>query len=110
VAGIGRIAGAVIAGLMFASDGLLVSFLDEKLHVGQYQMIVAGVALAFTAIQNPDGVASEVAGEKGLAPRITRLRDRVIPRRHSRTAEKRQAVVETVAGPTPVSRADRASL
>jgi ABC-type branched-subunit amino acid transport system permease subunit len=79
VAGIGRIAGAVIAGLMFASDGLFVSFLDKVLHVGQYQMIVAGIALAFTAIANPDGVASELAGEKGLAPKIVRLRDRVFP-------------------------------
>jgi ABC-type branched-subunit amino acid transport system permease subunit len=78
VAGIGRVAGAVIAGLMFASDGLFVSFLDKTLHVGQYQMLVAGIALAFTAIQNPDGVASEVAGEKGLAPRLTRARDRLL--------------------------------
>ena len=85
VAGIGRIAGAVIAGLMFSSDGLFVSFLDKELHVGKYQMIVAGIALAFTAIQNPDGVASEVAGEKGPAPRIVRLRDRLLPRRKSAT-------------------------
>ena len=77
VAGIGRIAGAVLAGIMFASDGLFVSFLDKVLHVGQYQMIVAGVALAFTAIANPNGVASELAGDKGLAPRIVRLRDRI---------------------------------
>jgi ABC-type branched-subunit amino acid transport system permease subunit len=79
VAGIGRIAGAVIAGLMFASDGLFVSFLDAWLHIGQYQQIVAGVALAFTAIQNQNGVAAELAGEKGLALRIARLRDRVLP-------------------------------
>ncbi len=81
VAGIGRIAGAVIAGLMFASDGLFVSFLDKTLHVGQYQTIVAGIALAFTAIQNRDGVASEVAGEKGPAPKLVRLRDRLLPSR-----------------------------
>jgi ABC-type branched-subunit amino acid transport system permease subunit len=79
VAGIGRIAGAVIAGLMFASDGLFVSFLDNVLHVGQYQMIVAGIALAITAIGNPNGVASEMAGEKGLALRFVKLRDRVFP-------------------------------
>jgi ABC-type branched-subunit amino acid transport system permease subunit len=79
VAGIGRIAGAVIAGVMFASDGLFVSFLDAWLHVGQYQQIVAGIALALTAIQNPNGVAAELAGEKGLAPRIARLRDRLLP-------------------------------
>jgi len=77
VAGIGRIAGAVIAGIMFASDGLFVSFLDKYLHIGQYQMIVAGVALALTAVANPDGVASDLVGEKGIAPRIVRLRDRI---------------------------------
>src|SRR5437764_8790090 len=76
-------AGAVVAGLMFSSDGLFVSFLDKELHAGKYQMIVAGIALVVTAIQNPDGVASEVAGEKGLAPKVVRLRDRVLPRRRS---------------------------
>jgi len=77
VAGIGRIAGAVIAGIMFASDGFFVSLLDTLLHVGQYQMIVAGVALAFTAIQNPNGVASELAGEKGPGRLVRRARDAV---------------------------------
>ena len=86
VAGIGRIAGAVIAGIMFASDGLFVSFLDKTLHIGQYQMIVAGIALAFTAVQNPNGVAHELVGAKGLAPRIVRLRDRVFPPPGSRKA------------------------
>lgn len=79
VAGIGRIAGAVIAGLMFASDGLLVSLVDKTLHVGQYSTLVAGVALAFTAIKNPDGVAAELAGDRGLAPRVVAWRDRILP-------------------------------
>jgi ABC-type branched-subunit amino acid transport system permease subunit len=102
VAGIGRIAGAVIAGLMFASDGLFVSFLDKELHIGQYQTIVAGIALAFTAIKNPDGVASEVAGEKGPAPRIVRLRDRLLP--HTRTHDATDAAVALETTPTPASR------
>ena len=102
VAGIGRIAGAVIAGLMFASDGLFVSFLDKELHIGQYQTIVAGVALAFTAIKNPDGVASEVAGEKGPAPRVVRLRDRLLP--HTRTHAATDAAAELETTPTPASR------
>jgi len=63
---------------------LFVSFLDNLIHVGQYQMIVAGVALAVTAIANPNGVASEMVGDKGLAPRIVRLRDRVFPVRAAR--------------------------
>ncbi|WP_375478999.1 ABC transporter permease [uncultured Jatrophihabitans sp.] len=110
VAGIGRIAGAVVAGLMFASDGLFVSFLDKTLHIGKYQMIVAGIALAITAIKNPDGVASEVAGEKGLAPRIVRLRDRLLPGRKSARATSsasgsgpvEQARFDKAAGPSPV--------
>ena len=69
---------------MFASDGLFVSFLDKTLHVGQYQTVVAGVALAFTAIKNPDGVASNLAGETGPGRRVAALRDRILPapRRH----------------------------
>lgn len=63
-----------------------ISFLDKILHVGQYQMIVAGIALAVTAIANPDGVASELAGEKGLAPKIVRLRDRIFPVRKHKVA------------------------
>lgn len=108
VAGIGRIAGAVMAGVMFANDGLFVSFLDKTLHIGQYQTVVAGIALAFTAIQNPDGVASNLAGERGPGARVAMLRDRVVPMRRQAGALDRpgqdEAFVEDVAGPTPVSR------
>lgn len=81
VAGIGRIAGAVIGGLLFASNGLFVSLLDKTLHIGAYQTIVAGVALALTAIKNPDGVASALAGEKGIGAMVVGVRDRLLPRR-----------------------------
>jgi ABC-type branched-subunit amino acid transport system permease subunit len=82
VAGIGRVAGAVIAGLMFAANGLLVNLLNEHLSIGQYQTIVAGIALAFTAIKNPDGVASELASAvKGPGRWLGTLRDRVLPPR-----------------------------
>lgn len=94
VAGIGRIAGAVIAGLMFAPDGLFVSFLDKTFDIGQYQTIVAGLALAVTAIQNPDGVASEVAGEKGIAPRFARLRDPFLPSRWIGPSERPTATAD----------------
>jgi ABC-type branched-subunit amino acid transport system permease subunit len=104
VAGIGRIAGAVIAGLMFASDGLFVAFLDKTLSIGQYQMLVAGIALAITAIKNPDGVASEVAGEKGFAPYIVRWRDRFLPSSRTVSADRTHALIETRAEPKPVSR------
>ena len=76
VAGVGRIAGAVVAGVMFSAAGLFVTFLDLHLNVGKYQAIVAGVALVLTAVQNPDGVASTATG-KGPAVALARLWDRV---------------------------------
>ena len=44
VAGVGRIAGAVVAGIMFSAAGLFVTFLNLHLNVGKYQAIVAGIA------------------------------------------------------------------
>ena len=58
VAGIGRIAGAVIAGVMLSANGLMVTFLNWKLGIGTYQLIVAGLALTVTAIANPHGIAA----------------------------------------------------
>ncbi|MDX6393538.1 MAG: hypothetical protein QOJ73_4601 [Streptosporangiaceae bacterium] len=85
VAGIGRIAGAVIAGLMFSSNGFMVNFLNEHLSIGQYQTIVAGIALALTAIKNPDGVASELANAaRGPGRWLGVLRDRALPARSGR--------------------------
>jgi len=104
VAGVGRIAGAVIAGVMFASTGLLVSVLDKFLHIGQYQMFIAGVALALTAVLNPDGVASDLVGDRGLAPRIVRLRDRIFP---PRTREKEAPVLPLVEETADAERATR---
>ena len=63
-------------------------------------MIVAGVALALTAIQNPDGVAGKIAGESGPAMRIAKVRDRLIPSRLGRPG----------AGPKPMAAGERALL
>src|SRR3984957_9860111 len=63
VAGVGRIAGAVVAGVMFSAAGLFVTFLNLHLSVGKYQAIVAGVALVLTAVQNPDGITSTATGK-----------------------------------------------
>jgi ABC-type branched-subunit amino acid transport system permease subunit len=87
VAGIGRVAGAVIAGLLMSANGLFVNFLNEHLSIGQYQTIVAGIALALTAIKNPDGVASELASAtRGPGRWLGAVRDRVIPLRPGRQA------------------------
>jgi ABC-type branched-subunit amino acid transport system permease subunit len=58
VAGVGRIGGAVFAGIMMASTGLFVSFLDREFSIGKYQLVVAGLLLTITAIKQPDGVAA----------------------------------------------------
>ena len=75
VAGVGRIAGAVVAGIMFSAAGLFVTFLNLHLNVGKYQAIVAGLALVVTAVQNPDGLTSTATG-KGPAVALAKLRVR----------------------------------
>jgi ABC-type branched-subunit amino acid transport system permease subunit len=77
VAGIGRISGAVFAGIMMSATGLFVTFLDERFSIGKYQTIVAGVLLVITAIANPDGVMSTSTG-KGPAVAFFRARDAVV--------------------------------
>ena len=77
VAGVGRIAGAVVAGVMFSAAGLFVTFLNIHLSVGKYQAIVAGIALVLTAVQNPDGLTSTSTG-KGPAVTVSKLRDRAV--------------------------------
>ncbi len=76
VAGVGRIAGAVVAGIMFSAAGLFVTFLNIHLSVGKYQAIVAGIALVLTAVQNPDGITSTSTG-KGPAVAIEKLQGRL---------------------------------
>jgi ABC-type branched-subunit amino acid transport system permease subunit len=83
VAGVGRIAGAAVAGVMFSAAGLFVTFLNIHLNVGKYQAIVAGIALVLTAIQNPDGLTSTSTG-KGPAVALSRLRDRAVGAYHKR--------------------------
>ena len=58
VASVGRIAGAVVAGVMLSSTGLLVTALDKSFNIGKYQLVVAGVLLTLTAIKQPDGIAA----------------------------------------------------
>jgi ABC-type branched-subunit amino acid transport system permease subunit len=81
VAGIGRISGAVFAGIMMSSTGFFVTFLDERFGVGKYQTIVAGLALVITAIANPDGVMSTSTG-KGPAVAFFKAREALLARLH----------------------------
>ncbi len=100
VAGVGRIAGAVVAGVMFSAAGLFVTFLDIHLSVGKYQAIVAGVALVLTAVQNPDGLTSTATG-KGPAVALARLRDRVVGLRGDGAGAASSAAVIDRAKPPP---------
>jgi ABC-type branched-subunit amino acid transport system permease subunit len=77
VAGVGRIAGAVVAGIMFSAAGLFVTFLNLHLNIGSYQAIVAGLALVLTAVQNPDGITGTSTG-KGPAIALAKLQDRAL--------------------------------
>jgi ABC-type branched-subunit amino acid transport system permease subunit len=85
VAGVGRIAGAVVAGLMFSAAGLFVTFLNIHLSIGKYQAIVAGIALVVTAVQNPDGLTGTGAG-KGPAVALEKLRTRAADKYRKRSA------------------------
>jgi ABC-type branched-subunit amino acid transport system permease subunit len=58
VASVGRISGAVVAGIMLSANGLLVTFLNIHLNIGKYQPVVAGILLTLTAIKQPDGIAA----------------------------------------------------
>jgi ABC-type branched-subunit amino acid transport system permease subunit len=64
VGGVGRIYGAVLAGLLLASDGLVPTLLDKIFDFGTYQSVIAGLALMLTAVGNPDGIATEM--QRGL--------------------------------------------
>src|ERR1700750_889917 len=94
VAGVGRIAGAAVAGIMFSAAGLFVTFLNIHLNVGEYQAIVAGIALVLTAVQNPDGLTSTSTG-KGPAGALMKLPDRALgayQKRRAGGAEEEAAV------------------
>jgi ABC-type branched-subunit amino acid transport system permease subunit len=102
-AGIGRISGAVFAGIMMSGIGFFVTFLDERFGVGKYQTLVAGLALAITAIANPDGVMSTTTG-KGPAVLFFNLRDRAVASlkgRSNPSAKPTEPPVESKAQPQP---------
>jgi ABC-type branched-subunit amino acid transport system permease subunit len=90
VAGVGRIAGAVVAGVMLAGTGLLVTALDNAFNIGKYQMVVAGVLLTLTAIKQPDGIAA--SPPPPLVKLGNWLADRVSWRRPAATPQRAPAI------------------
>jgi ABC-type branched-subunit amino acid transport system permease subunit len=74
VGGIGRIAGAVAAGFLLASNGVMATLLDKLFSFNQYQALIAGLAMMITAIANPDGITKDMqVGFARLTSRVGRL-------------------------------------
>ena len=110
VAGVGRIAGAVVAGIMFSAAGLFVTFLNLHLNIGSYQAIVAGLALVLTAVQNPDGITGTSTG-KGPAVALAKLQDRALgefrTRRPAIDSAHQPPLAQPPAAAPPAARAPR---
>ncbi len=60
VGGVGRITGALAAGALLASNGLVPTLLNNVFNFGQYQTLIAGVLLTITAVANPNGMTREM--------------------------------------------------
>jgi branched-subunit amino acid ABC-type transport system permease component len=73
VAGVGRISGAIAAGILLAPGGLAAVLANHVVNVGSYQSIVASVALVGIAVAHPDGIASVDLGRRFVDLRL-RLR------------------------------------
>ena len=72
VGGVGRITGALAAGALLSSNGLVPTLLNNVFNFGQYQTLIAGVLLTITAVANPDGMTKEMgAGLSRLRLRVT---------------------------------------
>jgi ABC-type branched-subunit amino acid transport system ATPase component/ABC-type branched-subunit amino acid transport system permease subunit len=75
VAGIGRVAGAVVAGLLLAEGGLQVVVLERWIRFDRYQLLIVGCALIATAIAQPTGIAGRMERDFGsLRARLRALR------------------------------------
>jgi ABC-type branched-subunit amino acid transport system permease subunit len=73
VGGLGRISGAVAAGLLLAPGALMVTAIAKVINIGQYQSLIAGIGLILMATGHPDGMTSTKVGGKGLGEVLVRL-------------------------------------
>jgi ABC-type branched-subunit amino acid transport system permease subunit len=96
VGGVGRITGAVAAGALLASNGVVPTLLDNLFNFGQYQALIAGVALTLTAVANPDGLTKEMGAG------LTKLR-LAIMRRATAGRSAAPAVVDAAPSPPKVA-------
>ena len=71
--GISYITGSIVAGFIFANGGFMITVLDRWLHLGEYQLLIAGIGLILTATLNPDGIAKDMtSGFEKLLGRLSR--------------------------------------
>ncbi len=69
IGGITMVSGAVIGGLV-ATEGLVPHFFQSILHIsGNWTLLVGGLLLIFTLIQNPEGVAGTTHRKRQAAKR-----------------------------------------
>ncbi|MFM8483638.1 MAG: ABC transporter permease subunit [Actinomycetota bacterium] len=86
--GIASVSGAVLAGVL-APNGLNFYFLENILHIDQrYAILIGGIGLIITAVQNPEGLAG--------APRL--IKQRQIDKAVRKRALAERAGVETGEG------------
>jgi len=74
VGGIGRISGAVLAGLLLAPAGLFSNLVNQQIELGKYQPLIAGLGLIIMAVDNPEGLAG--LKPPGFVTAVKRLRAR----------------------------------
>lgn len=55
--GIGTVAGAMVGGLLIPG-GLVSTIADRALDLGRYETLLAGLAVVFMALRNPEGIAA----------------------------------------------------
>jgi hypothetical protein len=59
---------------LLASNGVVPTLLNNLFSFNQYQGLIAGVALALTAVANPDGIATEMGAGLGRLAGLARRR------------------------------------
>ena len=90
IGGITMVSGAVIGGLV-ATEGLVPHFFEDLLGIsGNWTLLVGGLLLIVTLIQNPDGVAGNMYRKRRLKRKAAMADDDTVPR----PVAARTAVVE----------------
>ncbi|HTU84514.1 MAG TPA: ABC transporter permease [Solirubrobacteraceae bacterium] len=95
VGGVGRITGAVAAGALLASNGLVPTLLNNVFNFNQYQLVIAGVLLTITAVANPDGMTKEMGAG------LTKLRLKIVDAVRGEGQAAAVGVSETPPAPAP---------